>query len=126
VIPVEKNDENTNRAVKLPSRYVDRKNRSERALTTTVNNIEHIDSNSFNGINVIKVHLQPGASVDAAIAEASAAVYSSSPRLLEHRQLRIWSRDYGKAARRVGPRQPRAFDCIQSLDPNRPIANKDP
>ena len=83
---------------------------SERALTTTVNNIEHIESNSFNGINVIKVYLQPGASVDAAIAEASAAVYSSSPRLLEHRQLRIWSRDYGKAARRVGPRQPRAFD----------------
>jgi multidrug efflux pump subunit AcrB len=46
---------------------------SERALTTTVNNIEHIESNSFNGINVIKVYLQPGASVDAAIAEASAA-----------------------------------------------------
>ena len=46
---------------------------SERALTTTVNNIEHIESNSFNGINVIKVYLQPGASVDAAIAESSAA-----------------------------------------------------
>jgi CzcA family heavy metal efflux pump len=46
---------------------------SERALTTTVNNIEHIESNSFNGINVIKVYLQPGASVDAAIAETSAA-----------------------------------------------------
>src|SRR6202048_5573090 len=46
---------------------------SERALTTTVNNIEHIESNSFNGINVIKVYLQPHASVDAAIAETSAA-----------------------------------------------------
>src|ERR1700730_2711499 len=46
---------------------------SERAITTTVNNIEHIESNSFNGINVIKVYLQPGASVDAAIAETSAA-----------------------------------------------------
>src|SRR6202163_2957160 len=45
---------------------------SERALTTTVNNIEHIESNSFNGINVIKVYLQPGASVDAAIAETTA------------------------------------------------------
>jgi Cu/Ag efflux pump CusA len=31
---------------------------SERALTTTVNNIEHIESNSFNGIDVIKVYLQ--------------------------------------------------------------------
>src|SRR5258708_7670298 len=46
---------------------------SERALTTTVNNIEHIESNSFNGINVIKVYLQPHASVDAALAETSAA-----------------------------------------------------
>jgi CzcA family heavy metal efflux pump len=46
---------------------------SERALTTTVNNIEHIESNSFNGIDVIKVYLQPQASVDAAIAETTAA-----------------------------------------------------
>jgi len=46
---------------------------SERALTTTVNNIEHLESNTFNGINVIKVYLQPGASVDAAIAETTAA-----------------------------------------------------
>jgi multidrug efflux pump subunit AcrB len=46
---------------------------SERALTTTVNNIEHLESNTFNGIDVIKVYLQPGASVDAAIAETTAA-----------------------------------------------------
>src|SRR4030088_974109 len=46
---------------------------SERALTTTVNNIQHIESNSFNGINVSKVYLQPNASVDAAIAETTAA-----------------------------------------------------
>ena len=41
---------------------------SERALTTSVNNIEHIESSSFNGIAVIKVYLQPQASVDVAIA----------------------------------------------------------
>jgi CzcA family heavy metal efflux pump len=45
---------------------------SERALTTSVNNIEHIESNSFYGIAVIKVYLQPQASVDAAIAETTA------------------------------------------------------
>src|ERR1700732_5265359 len=45
---------------------------SERALTTSVNNIEHIESNSFNGIAVIKVYLQPQGSVDAAIAETTA------------------------------------------------------
>ena len=45
---------------------------SERALTTSVNNIAHIESNSFNGIAVIKVYLHQGASVDAAISEVTA------------------------------------------------------
>jgi hypothetical protein len=31
---------------------------SERASTTTVNNIEHLESNSFNGIAVINIYLQ--------------------------------------------------------------------
>src|SRR5258708_15471100 len=42
---------------------------SERAMTTTVNGIEHIESQSFDGIAVIKVCLQQGASVEAAIAQ---------------------------------------------------------
>ena len=45
---------------------------SERASTTTVNNIEHIESNSFNGIAVVKIYLHQGASIDAAIAEVTA------------------------------------------------------
>ncbi|HLX94751.1 MAG TPA: efflux RND transporter permease subunit [Verrucomicrobiae bacterium] len=44
----------------------------ERALTVTVNNIEHIESTSYNGIGVIKVFLQPGASVDSAVAQITA------------------------------------------------------
>src|SRR5579862_6873135 len=44
----------------------------ERALTTTVNNIEHIESTSYEGIGVIKVFLQPHASVDAAVAQITA------------------------------------------------------
>jgi multidrug efflux pump subunit AcrB len=38
----------------------------ERSLSVTVNNIEHTESTSYNGISVVKVFLQPGASVDAA------------------------------------------------------------
>jgi multidrug efflux pump subunit AcrB len=41
----------------------------ERALTTTVDNIEHIESQSVNGVSVVKVYLQPSANVDGAIAE---------------------------------------------------------
>ena len=42
---------------------------SERGMTTTVNDIEHIESNSLNGIAVIKVFLQPAANVASAVAQ---------------------------------------------------------
>ena len=44
----------------------------EQLVSTTVNNIEHIESTSYNGIGIIKVFFQPGASVSAAVAEISA------------------------------------------------------
>jgi multidrug efflux pump subunit AcrB len=44
----------------------------ERFVTTVVNDIEHIESQSLTGIAVIKVFLQPGASVDGAIAQITA------------------------------------------------------
>jgi multidrug efflux pump subunit AcrB len=43
----------------------------ERNMTTTVNNIEHIESFTVSGRSIIKVFLQPGASVDAAQAQIS-------------------------------------------------------
>jgi multidrug efflux pump subunit AcrB len=43
----------------------------ERATTTTVNGIEHIESQSLNGVSVTKIFLRPGSSVDAAIAEVT-------------------------------------------------------
>jgi multidrug efflux pump subunit AcrB len=39
----------------------------ERSLTTTVNNIEHIESQSYNGVAVVKVFLQPTADINGAI-----------------------------------------------------------
>ncbi len=42
---------------------------SERALTTLVNDIEHIESQTLPGVAVIKIFLQPNASVPAAIAQ---------------------------------------------------------
>ena len=44
-------------------------NNYERFLTTVVNDIEHVESQSLTGISVVKVFLQPGASVDAAVAQ---------------------------------------------------------
>ncbi len=44
----------------------------ERNMTTTVNDIEHIESQSLTGIAVIKVFFQPGANVPSAVAEITA------------------------------------------------------
>ena len=45
----------------------------ERILTTVVNDIEHIESTSYNGIGVVKIYLQPNASVPVAMAQLTAA-----------------------------------------------------
>ena len=44
----------------------------ERALTTTVNDIEHIESNAYNGVGIIKVFFREGTSVDAGVAQVTA------------------------------------------------------
>jgi multidrug efflux pump subunit AcrB len=45
---------------------------SERGMTTTVNDIEHIESQSLNGIAVIKIFFQPHVDIGSAVAEVSA------------------------------------------------------
>src|SRR6202163_1605629 len=47
-------------------------NVTERALTTTVDNIEHIESQSLYGIGVVKVFLQPTANLQQGIAQITA------------------------------------------------------
>ena len=45
----------------------------EKALTTLVDNIEHTESTTYNGVAVVKVFLQPGASLPTANAQITAA-----------------------------------------------------
>jgi multidrug efflux pump subunit AcrB len=49
----------------------------ERGLTTTVNDIEHIESQSLTGISVIKIFFQPGAKIEAATAQVTAISQSA-------------------------------------------------
>ena len=44
----------------------------ERLLTSTVDNIEHIESTTVNGQAIVKIFLQPGASLDTANAQVTA------------------------------------------------------
>ena len=45
---------------------------SERGMTTTVNDIEHIESQSLNGIGVIKIFFQPHVNIGNAVAQVTA------------------------------------------------------
>jgi CzcA family heavy metal efflux pump len=45
---------------------------SERAMTTLVNNIEHIESTSLDGVGVVKVFFQPGTNIQTALSQVTA------------------------------------------------------
>jgi multidrug efflux pump subunit AcrB len=59
----------------------------DRSLTTTVDNIEHIESTTLNGLAVVKIFLQPNASLDTANAQVTAI--SETIRRSYHRALII-------------------------------------
>ena len=54
---------------------------SERTFTTTVNDIEHQESQSLNGVSVIRIFFQPGTNVESAIAQITASSQSVLRRL---------------------------------------------
>jgi CzcA family heavy metal efflux pump len=45
---------------------------NERVLTTSVNDIEHIESQSMFGVGVIRIYFYPGAKIEAAVAQVTA------------------------------------------------------
>ena len=63
---------------------------SERAYSTTVNGIEHIESESINGLGILKVYFQPGSDLGAAIAQmdsVSETILTQLPRGTEPPQI---------------------------------------
>src|SRR5579871_2151930 len=46
---------------------------NERVLTTSVNDIEHIESQSMFGVGVIRIYFYPGARIEAAVAQVTAS-----------------------------------------------------
>jgi multidrug efflux pump subunit AcrB len=51
--------------------------RSERGITTTVNDIEHLESQSLPGLGIIKLFFHPTAKVEAAVAQLTASTQSA-------------------------------------------------
>ena len=50
----------------------------ERGMTTTVNDIEHIESQSYYGISIVRVYFQPNVKIDMAVAQISAIANSAT------------------------------------------------
>src|SRR5205823_2002049 len=48
----------------------------ERNLTSGVNDIEHIESQSYNGISVVRIYFHPNVHVDMAVAQVTAQMQS--------------------------------------------------
>ena len=49
----------------------------ERSLTTSVNDIEHIESQTVNGRSIVKIFFHPGVKMEMAVAQVTAAAQSS-------------------------------------------------
>ena len=63
---------------------------SERAYSTTVNDIEHIESSSINGLGILRIYFQPGTDVGGAIAQINAVsqtILSILPRGIQPPQI---------------------------------------
>ena len=63
---------------------------SERALSTTVNAIEHLESESIQGIGIVKIYFQPGANLGSSMAQVSAvseSILHQLPRGIEPPQV---------------------------------------
>ena len=50
---------------------------SERGMTVTVNDIEHIESQSLTGVGVIKIFFRPGANIQTALSQVTAIVQTT-------------------------------------------------
>jgi multidrug efflux pump subunit AcrB len=63
----------------MPAQDMERRivSQFERILTTTVNDIEHIESTSLNGIGVIKIYFQKNAKIENATAQVTAVSQTS-------------------------------------------------
>ncbi len=82
---------------------------SERGMTTTVNDIEHIESQSLNGVGIIKIFFQPHVDIGSAVAEVTAIS-----------QVQLRSAAAGHACRRSSSSTtPPACPCCSWASPGR-------
>lgn len=72
----------------------------QRILTTAVNDIEHIEANTYSGIGVVKIFFQPGVDIATANAQVVAAGWRRSRRRRHPQRRRRWRGNRGARWRR--------------------------
>ena len=86
----------------------------ERALTTTVNNIQHIESTSYDSMGVIKIFFQQGVSPDAGLAQVTAVSQTilkqlppgtTPPLILEYNASTVPILQYGVSSKALSEQQ---------------------
>ena len=55
----------------------------ERSLTSNVNDIEHIESQAYNGYAVVRIYLHPNVNVDMAVAQVTATMNTALRQYIE-------------------------------------------
>src|SRR6201987_4651491 len=53
----------------------------ERTLTSNVNDIEHIESQAYNGYAVVRIYFHPNVKIDMAVAQVTATMQSGLPQM---------------------------------------------
>jgi len=94
----------------------------ERSLSATVNDVEHIESNCFNGVGVVKVFFQPHASVDAGVSQLTAIAQTvlrlmppgqQPPLLIRYSASTVPILQYSLSSRTLGEQE--VYDLAQNV-----------
>ena len=101
----------------------------ERVVVSTVSGIEHIESQSLNGVAVVKIFLQPGADVDGAISQttssAEAALKSMPPGIFPPLVLRYTRVECADSASLARQRQAERAAIVRPGDQHASAGNGD-
>ncbi len=94
----------------------------ERSLSATVNDIEHIETNCYNGTGVVKVFFQPYASVDSGVAQLTAIAQTvlrlmppgqQPPLVIRYNASAVPILQYSISSRTMGEQE--TYDLTQNL-----------
>src|SRR4051794_34570427 len=96
---------------------------TERVLTASVNDIEHIESQAYNGVGVIRIYFQPNAKIEAGVAQVTATCQTVLSIMPQARPRRTSSATARLACRSCRSRSPATRSPKPSSTTTRPTSS---